>query len=238
MPESVSAATNQVLLTGRKYYFWDGTDWRPALSDTAGAVKVSNVETIETELLAHTAVAASAQAVSSVLSLVGVKKATVFIDHGRAATAAFGTAGTEYRIEVSQKASGNDTWRALTTVVASSVAASSIKATADTPAGSAVIASTSATTLVKGDIIYWANTVTVASGEWGRVVVVAAGTSITLQDALTNAQDSDTNIYNKGEQFVVALDVEAKSRMRVVVNNNNSDTSQAIQSRVACITEK
>src|SRR3990167_2151482 len=212
MPESISAAINQVLLTGRKGYVWDGTNWRPALADTAGAVKVSNVETIETELLAHTAVAASAQAISSVLSLAGIKKVTVFIDHGRAATTAWNAVGTEYRVEASEKASGNDTWRTLASVVASSVVASSISASGDEAAGQTVIQTVSATTLVAGQIIYWANSVTVASGEWGKIVSVAAGTSITLQDGLTNGQDSDTSIYNQGEHFVLVLGVESLTR--------------------------
>ena len=226
---------DQALITGRIGYGYDGANAWPFYANSSGN---GLNKTVETELVAHTAIAASAQVVSSVLSLVGIKKVAVFIDHGRAATTAFGTQGTEYRIEASQKASGNDTWRPIASVVASSAVASSISATADEAAGQTVIETVSATTLVAGDIIYWANSVTVNKGEWAKVVAVAAGTSITIQDGLTNAQDSDTSIFNKGEQFVLVLGVEALTRMRVVVNNNNSGTTIAIQSRIAATTEK
>ena len=226
---------DQALITGRIGYGYDGANAWPFYANSSG--NALN-KTVETELLGHTAIAASSQQLSSVLSLVGIKKVTVFIDHGRAATTAFGTIGTEYRIEASQKASGNDTWVPMASVVAGSAVASSISASADEAAGQTVIETVSATTLVVGDLVYWANSVTISKGEWARVVSVAAGTSITIQDGLTNAQDSDTSIFNKGERFVLVLGVEALTRMRVVVNNNNSGTTVAIQSRIAAISEK
>ena len=238
MPESISAALNQVLNTGRKDYVWDGTNWRGMLADTAGAARVGIVETIQTELFAAASVAASSQAASTILSMAGIKKALIFIDHGRAATAAFGTQGTEYRVEASQRATGDGTWRAMTTVVAGSTAALAVSASADVAAGSTTITVDSGTSIpARGDIVFWANTVSAASSEWMRVTSVSGTASFVIQDGLDYGQDSDTSIYTQAEQWALVVDVEAITRLRVVVNNNASGTTQAIYSRIACITE-
>ena len=206
---------------------------------TTNLVAASAVKTIQTELLAITAVAADAQQKSSELALTGIKKAAVFIDHGRTATTAFVGAGTEYRVEVSEKASGNDAWRTLASVPCGIVAASEITADGNEAAAQTVI-ECGATYPALGDIVFWENA-TLANSEWGKVVarVVTGGSeSFTLQDGLTNAQTAAKLIYNKAEQFVLNLDVEVFTRMRVIVNNNNGTTNVAIKSRVACITEK
>ena len=257
-----------VLNTGRIAYGFDGTNAYPLLVDSSGkqllgagtslvgkvgidqttpgttnAVDIVPVKTVQTELLATVAVAASAQATSSVLALTGVKKATFFIDHGRAATTAFGTNGTEYRIEASQKATGNDTWVPLASVVANATAAYAIVVSGTTTAaGTAVIAvaSTVATEIASvGDAVFWANTTagSATNSEWLKVVAVAAGTSMTIHDVLTYAHLSSATVYTKGERFAVSLDTSAITRARVCVNNAASGTTYAIYSRVACITE-
>ena len=80
-------------------------------------------KTIETELQAIVAVAADAQSISSTLTLTDMRKVAIFIDHGRDATSAFVGAGTEYRVEVSEKATGNDTWRPIASATAAITAA-------------------------------------------------------------------------------------------------------------------
>jgi len=210
------------------------------LSIAAGDNNIGNVDvlatkTIQSELLAITAIAAGAQQKSSILALTGIKKAAVFIDHGRTATTAFVGAGTEYRVEVSEKATGNDAWRTLASVVCAITAASEITADGNEAAGESVI-DIGATTPALGDIIFWENA-TIANSEWIKVAAIVAGTSFTCLDDLTNAQTAAQKIYNKAEQFVLNLDVEPFTRMRVVANNNNGSTNAAIVSRVACITE-
>ncbi|MBU0847223.1 hypothetical protein KKH23_08585 [Patescibacteria group bacterium] len=200
-----------------------------------GNVDLVITKTIQTELLAPTAVAANAQQLSSVLALTNMKKASVFIDHGRTATTAFVGAGTEYRIQVSQKATGNDTWVSLASVVADIAAATAITADGNEAAGETVI-DIGANTPAVGDIVFWKNA-TIANSEWGKVVAITGGTDFTLQDGLTNAQLAAQLIYNKAERFVLSLDVSGFTRMRVVVNNNNGTTNVNIVSRVACITQ-
>ena len=228
----IDSSLNHVHPTGRKGYVWDGTNWRPQLADTAGAAKLSNVETIQTELVSAQSIAASTNVASTVLSLIGIKKATFFLDHGRAGSAAFGTNGTEYRIEVSQQASGNDTWRSLASVLASSAVAATLASSGTHAAGAGTITILSGTAAVL-DTLYLFQTGTI---EWLRSTTVSGTASFTLLDALTYAHAAGT-ISAGAEHWALTLNVEAITRARVVINNNASGTSQAIYSRVACITE-
>ena len=193
---------------------------------------------IETELLGITQVAANAQQLSSVLDLSDNLKniVAIFIDHGRTATTAFVGAGTEYRVEASQKASGNDAWIPIATRVCGIAAASEITADGNEAAGESVI-DIGATTPVVNDVLFWENA-TIANSEWIKVTAIAAGVSFTCQNGLTNAQTAAKKIYNKGERFAFLLDCTAYTRLRVVVNNNNGSTNVAIDCRVAAITSQ
>ena len=77
-------------------------------NDTKDAAKTDEVitKTIQTEIAAIAAVAADVQAVSSVLDLSGqIKQVTILIDHAKDHASASVGQGTEYVIQVSQKAS-------------------------------------------------------------------------------------------------------------------------------------
>ena len=229
-----SAGTNEVLFQGRKLYAHDGTNWRPVLSNTAGAISAAPfTKTIQTELFAAATVAASTQATSSILDLTNVKRATIFIDHGRAGSAAFGTNGTEYRLEVSERASGNDTWRPFTTVLASSAGAATLASSGTHAAGAGTITILSGTAAV-ADAQYLFTTGTI---EWIRSTTVSGTASFTLVDALTYAHGAGT-ISAGAEFFPMNVNVEAVTRARVQINNNASGTTQAIYSRIAAITEQ
>jgi len=196
-------------------------------------------KTIETELKAITAVAADAQSISSVLDLSGpVKKVTVFIDHAKdAANAAVGQ-GTEYVIQVSEKASGNDTLRSLASFTAAITAPTAVTTDAQEAAGSTVI-ECGATVPAIGDIVFFKNA-TLANSEWANVVarVTTAGSeSFTIESGLTNTQAAGT-YYTQGEHFVLTIDVEAITRLRVVCNNTRGTTNQAIVWRCAAVTVK
>jgi hypothetical protein len=236
---------NQTLITGRIAYGYDGTNAYPIraatsdVSSSAAIISTSDVpsKTVQAELLAAQSVAASTQVASSVLSLTGVKQVTLFIDHGRANTVAFGTNGTEYRVEVNQAATGNK-WRAIASVLAGSAACLAVAASADVAAAGTAVVVTSGTSIpTRGDIVFWANTVSAASSEWMRVKSVSGTASFTLENGLDSGQDSDTNIFTQAEEFVVSMDVRSETRLRLLVNNNASGTTQAVYSRVACITE-
>lgn len=194
-------------------------------------------KTIQTELLAITAIAADAQQKSSTLNIASIDRALIFIDHARDATTAFVGNGTEYGIEVSEKASGNDTWRTLYSVVCGIAAASDIVMDESEPAAETEI-KTGATLPAVGDIVFFKNA-TIANSEWAKVIEIDAsgGTEhFDIQDGLTNTQAALAHMYNKAEQFVLNLDLRGATRLRCVVNNNKGTTNQAIVSRIACIT--
>lgn len=193
-------------------------------------------KTVQTELLGITAIAANAQQISSVADVSTHLQGTIFIDHARDAATAFVGSGTEYRVEVSEKDTGNDTWRTLTSVAAGITAASSIATDAEEAAGQTVI-ECGATVPAVGDKIFFKNAV-LANSEWGLVVArVTTGGSetFTLQDALTNTQAAGT-YYTQAEQWVMQFDLASIKRLRVVVNNNKGSTNQAIVARIALIT--
>lgn len=246
-----SAGTNEVLFHGRKGYVWDGTNWRPQVANTAGHIilgagtanigdiDVLATKTIETELFACASVAASTQATSSVLNVASVKKATIFISHGRAATAVFATQGTEYRVEASERAAGNDTWHTIGSHVCASTVCLAVAASADVAAGGTTVVVTSGTSIpTRGDLLFWANTVVASSSEWMRALAITGTASFTIEEGLAVGQDSDTNIFTQAERQALLFDVEGFTRLRVKINNNASATTQAVYSRIACITEK
>jgi hypothetical protein len=254
--------TNQTLITGRTAYVWNGTDLVPLRGDAngnitlgastasisnvtlaagtaaAGTVAVSNTETIQTEMMAIRTIAASTYIASTILALTGVKQATFFIDHARAATAAFGTNGTQYLLQASEKATGNDTWRTLATFTADSTAASSALSSGAIAAAATTIVILSGTAFVANDLVFIADTTAATASEWVRVVSVTGTASFKILDGITNAHADTEVLYNKAENFSVTVDCASLTRARVIVNNNASGTCQNIYSRVAVITAK
>ncbi|MFA6315738.1 MAG: hypothetical protein WC648_05225 [Candidatus Paceibacterota bacterium] len=241
--------TDKVLNTGRIAYGFDGTNSKPIKANTAGEiiigagtanigdVDINITKTYQTDLLATQQVAASTLVTSTALVIANAAVATFFIFHGRASSAAFGTNGTEYRIEGSANSSGNSTWASLATINAAATACLAVAASADVAAGGTTVVVTSGTSIpVAGDKLFWANTVAATASEWMTARAITGTASFTIVDALTNGQDSDTNIFTKAESWVVNMDVKGIARVRAVVNNNASGTTLAVYSRVACIT--
>lgn len=229
--------TNRVMPQGNLVYVKaaDG-NFYPAGGNSSGHIITSNTETIQTELLTVQAVAASTQVKSTELSLSGVKKATFFIDHARAGSAAFGTNGTEYRIEIAQKATGDNTWRAMTTVTASSAVAMTCAASANYTAGAGTIIILSGSAVALGANMFWASG-GAGSSEWMKVAYISGTADFTILDPMVNNHAAASSIVGSAEQWVIGASVEAVTRARVVINNNASGTTQAIYSRIGCITE-
>lgn len=191
----------------------------------------SFTKTIQTELIAITNVAAAAQSISSELSCATNLAAMIFIDVAPEAT---NTPGTEFRIEVSQKASGNDTWVPVTRFLSTTATCNSSAVDGTEAAGQTVIEEATTTGLALGQIIFFKNS-TIGNSEWGKLVAFTASTSFTLQDGITNAQTGST-WYNMGERFVAQVDLSCIKRLRVVCNNAYAASSVAVNWRCACIT--
>jgi len=195
-------------------------------------------KTIQTELKALTSVNAAAQSISSELTLLPrVSKVSIFIDHAKDNALASVGQGTEYVIQVSEKASGNDTWRALASFTAAITAPTAVVTDAEEAVGQTAI-ECGATVPAVGDIIFFKNA-TLANSEWANVIAVTsngADSSFSVESGLTKAQAQGT-YYTQGEHFVVSLDVSAFTRLRVVCNNTKGSTNRAIVWRCAAITD-
>lgn len=188
-------------------------------------------KTIQSELKAITNVSAGAQSVSSTLDVSTVLAAEIFVDISPEAT---NTPGTEIRIEVSQKASGDDTWVPITGTVSTTATVNSQAVDGTENAGATVIEETTTTGLALNQWIFFKNG-TIGNSEWARLVALSASTSFTLQDGLTNAQTSST-WYNRGERFAFFIDCSAVKRLRVVCNNNYGSSTVAVNWRCAATT--
>ena len=191
---------------------------------------------IRTDLLIPTAIAANAQQKSSEIDLTHIREFTIIVKHGRTATTAFVASGTEYRVQVSAVATGNEGWADIASVVAGIAAATEITADANEAAGQTLI-EIGANTPAVGDIVFWQNG-TITDSEWLKVVAIAAGVTFTILDGLTNAQLAAVKIYNQGEIFTLNFASKAFKRLRVIVNNNAGTTNAAIVSQVSIQTEE
>lgn len=199
---------------------------------------------IQTELLAITAVAANVQQKSSELALASatsalanITKVTIFIDHAKDNAAASVGQGTEYVVQVSEKATGNDTWRTLTSFTAAITVPTATITDAQEAVGQTVIECGAAVPAV-GDIVFFKNA-TLSLSEWATVIardVTGGSENFTIENGLTNIQAAGT-YYTQGEHFVVTIEVGPVTRLRVVCNNTKGTTNRAIVCRVAAITE-
>jgi hypothetical protein len=228
--------TNQVLITGRIMYGKNPTDgnFYPVMAASSG---YAMDKTVETNLIACTAIAGSTQLKSSAVSLTGIRKVAVFIDHAKCATAVFGTTGTEYRIEVSQKDSGDDTWVAATTWSAASAVCASMASSTAIVAGNTTCTILSGTATTLNQIVFIPSA-TAGNCEWWRVTAVTGTASFQFLDGAVNAHAATTGMFDGAQRTSINLDVEPYTRLRVVINNQASGTTQAIHSRVALITER
>ena len=206
----------------------------PVLVDTTGNLGATNIETIQPDLITAQTIASSTNVISSVVSMIGVKKALIQVYHARAATAAFGTNGTEYRIEVSAASSGNDTWNPIASILCSSAACNSAASSSDCAAGTTLVTITSGTAMPITDYtVFTSGTI-----EWVKPTIATGTASFNVLDPTTYAHVSATGIFSGGVEVPFTLDVSAVTRLRAVVNNIASGTTQAIASRVTLITVK
>lgn len=192
--------------------------------------------TVQTELKAITAVVSAAQSVSDIFTTSGKLNGIIFIDFGL--DSATTPVGTEFRVETSQKLTGNDTWRTIPggIRITGTTAPSAIVMDALEAAGQTVI-ECGATLPALNDIVFFKNA-TLGNSEWAKVtarVATGGSESFTIQDGLTNGQAAIT-LYNKAEQFVIPIDLAGIVRLRVVCNNNYATSSASIVWRCALVT--
>jgi hypothetical protein len=183
-------------------------------------------KTSDISVLALQSVAASGVLISSAIDVSSKFAASMFIHFGRRSATAAG-AGVVFRVEVSAKASGNGHWYPLTTVATDFQACEAEAVTGTVNAGASLITVASTTNLTVGDIVYIDNT-TIGSSEWGRIKSLVVNTSVTVEDALTNAQTGAT-IYDRAEMYPLQFDLTAIKRLRLVVDGSQFTQAFAVE---------
>lgn len=183
-------------------------------------------KTAGTSILSLQSVAASTVLISSVQDVSTKLAATIFIWFGRRSATAAG-AGVNFRIEASGESSGDKSWMALYTFTSGFAACESEAVSGTVSAAATVITVASTTNLTIGDYIYIDNG-TIANSEWQRIKSVSANTSVTIEDALANAQTSST-LYDSAEQYVAQLDLTGISRIRIVADGASFTQSFAVK---------
>lgn len=186
-------------------------------------------KTAGTEVLALQSVASNTVLISSALDVSTKLAATIFIHFGRRATTAL-TQAVEFRIEASSKSSADGHWYPIARFLTQTAAAESEAVSGTVSAGTNVITVASTTNLTVADLIYIDNG-TIANSEWGRIKSVSTNTSVTIEDNLVNAQTGST-IYDQAEMFVAQLDLTAISRLRLVVDADNTGQAVAVEAHM------
>ena len=117
----------------------------------------------------------------------------------------------------SHDASGDDAWFRLIEFIGSTTVPETEALTATEPVAETVIAVSSTTNLVVGDLIYVEDASVVADGEWHRIVKVTTNTSVAIAYGLANEKDSSDYIWTEADEFVCHIDLSGLSRINVLV---------------------
>lgn len=174
-------------------------------------------------LLTIVQVASNTATMSSDLDVSTKMAATLFMSLGRDDTGGVLANAFSFRVQGTPDATGTRRWQDLA-VFQSQVTVPEPEAITGTQAsGNQTLTLASTTNLASGQLILLKNT-TIANSEFARIKTLVASTSITLMDAITNAQTSST-LYNQAEQFNLFLDCTAIKRLRVVCDNSSGGRS-------------
>lgn len=186
---------------------------------------------LKTSLLSLQEIAANGVVVGTAKGIMHDASACkIWIRFGRRAATAL-TASINFRVETSPDSSGN-TWNphvTLSTQLGASVADQAVNGTV--AAGATVITMADTTGFVAGDIIYIENS-TVANSEWARIKSISAGVSVTVEEALINAQTGST-VFDQAEIYApVSVDLKGLAgagRIRVVVDGSGGGQAFAVE---------
>lgn len=129
--------------------------------------------------------------------------------------------GTRIIVEYSTDSSGDEDWAELAQFVVG-VGTTNLETITNNPAtaGATVITCASTTGYTVGIWIFLEDGATFANSEWGRVVAVAANTSVTLKDGITR-QHANTSVLNSVAGPAVPVMIpEFCQRIRVIYDNS------------------
>lgn len=154
---------------------------------------------------------------SSELDTTNILSTSITIHLGRTSTNVF-QSGINFRIEASSATSGDGYWfpvTIFTSALGTGTGSQNVNGTA--AAGQKVIPIAATANFSVGDIVYIQNT-TISNSEFGRIAVVTANTSITLEDNLRFSQPATSIVTSKSEMYYALIDTSAIERLRIVVD--------------------
>ena len=186
---------------------------------------------LQTELLALQEIAASGVVISTEkLVLHDASACKIWIRFGRRAATAL-TASISFRVEISPDTTGNR-WEPVTTLstqLGASVADQIVNGAV--AIGATVITLADTTGFIAGDVIYMEHT-TPANSEWGRIKSISGAVSVTLEEAIINAQTGST-LFDQAEIYSpVSVDLKGLAgvgRVRVVADGSGGGQAFACE---------
>lgn len=185
-------------------------------------------KTIQSQLLAWQDVTTGSVAISSALDVSTLIQASVYAHLARRSGTAFTAGWPNLRIEASAKSSGNDAWHPVTSIqmaVGASIANTTLNGAVSAGATSCVV--TAATNIAAGDILLLKGD-TDAGNELVRVKSVS-GTTVTFEEACTNAHASGNAVTDQAEMYYLSLDLAGIKRLRAVADNAGSGQTFALE---------
>jgi len=168
-------------------------------------------------LFALASTAASTVAIASAVDVSTKFGCLINIYFGRRSATAAG-AGVNILVEGSTFASGDDNWGTLAQLTTGFAACEAEAVSGTVNAGATVITVAATANLTAQDFIFIDNS-TIANSEWRRIKSIVSNTSVTVIDALTNAQTGST-LYDSAESYAVSLDLSRMMRLRIVFDGS------------------
>ena len=171
--------------------------------------------------LAHQAVTHPATVVGSALDVSTKLAVTLLLFHASVEATANTNPG-KFLVQVSGLATGGEDWVTVSEFAATISTASSELIDATEPIAETVLAVSDTTGFIANDLLYIQDVGTLADSEWNRCQEIAANTSITLIDGLTNQKDSSDLVWNDADKFICQLDLTSVGRVRVVFQSEGA----------------
>lgn len=156
----------------------------------------------------------------------------IYARFGRLSPTAAG-AGVNIRLEASFSQTLNNSWFPFAIFTTSFAAAADEAVVGTVNAGATIIPIASSTGFSAGDIGYVAN-LTASLSEWVRIKAVAANSTLTIEDALLNAQSSST-VYDSAEIYSPVAIPDGALRIRAVADGSLFTQSYAVQVQYSLI---
>ena len=189
-----------------------------------------STKTVGNSHLAWQDIAANAVATGVAIDITTLRAIAFHVLLGRAGGTAFSTNYPTLRFEASGKSTGNDAWIPLLHLqpaVGASIANTTLNGAVSAGATTCIV--TLATNIAIGDSLFLGHTTLTANYELVRVKAIS-GTTVTFEEACTNAHDTAALVTSQPERYWEPFDVSPYTRGRTVIDN--AGNAQALRAQV------